>query len=82
MHRSIVSTIQGPHFFFGLPKLSPASWNLIVDNTKERERLEFLGDALIGSTVAEQLCRYWPNECPGFYTVRRLQLVQSLDIFY
>ena len=80
MHRQIVSTIRGPHFFFGLPNLSYASWNLIIENTTERERLEFLGDALIGSAVSEQLCRYWPNECPRFYTVRKLQLIQVLDI--
>jgi hypothetical protein len=69
MQRRVVSVIQHPHFVFGLPSLSQASWDIVLHDSRERERLEFLGDALIGASISEELFRCWPNEGPGFYTV-------------
>lgn len=73
MHRQIVSTIRGPHLFFCLP--NPNQTSVTVPGTSSSrtpqegtQRLDFLGDAWIGSAVSEQLCRYWPNECPRFYS--------------
>lgn len=69
MQRAVVSFIESPKFFFRLPALTNRSWTLVNNPSAERERLEFLGDALIGSCISEELFRCRPHEGPGFYTV-------------
>ena len=39
------------------------------------ERLEYLGDALIGMVVAEELYHFFPNESEGFLTRARANIV-------
>ncbi|KAF8202850.1 ribonuclease III domain-containing protein [Pholiota molesta] len=57
--------------------LSQASWDIVLHDSRERERLEFLGDALIGASISEELFRCWPNEGPGFYTKARSVLTAN-----
>ena len=70
LHRGVVAKIQSSDYDFQLPLLNDKSWSTICDNAQERERLEFLGDALIGAYIAEELYRQRPDGGPGYYTVR------------
>lgn len=47
-----------------------------VEN-KSNERLEFLGDAILGKIVAEYLFKKYPNEAEGFLTKARSHLVNK-----
>ena len=44
------------------------------------ERLEFLGDAVLGFVVAEYLYRHFPDETEGFLTRLRAKLVNGLAL--
>jgi len=44
------------------------------------ERLEFLGDAVLGFVVAEHLYRHFPEETEGFLTQLRAKLVNGLAL--
>lgn len=70
LHRKVVAEIQSPDYHFGLPHLTEPSWSTICNNASERERLEFVGDALIGAFIAEELYKQRPDGGPGYYTVR------------
>ena len=39
------------------------------------ERLEFLGDAILGSIIADILYKYFPNKSEGFLTQIRSKIV-------
>lgn len=69
MHRSILDHIRRPSFSFALPQLNAEAWKIICTDPRARERLEFLGDSLVGTQVSEGLLQHWPSEAPGFYTV-------------
>jgi len=69
LHRSVVATIQRLDYHFQLPCLNERSWTTICNDASERERLEFVGDALIGAFIAEELYRRRPDGGPGYYTV-------------
>jgi ribonuclease-3 len=43
--------------------------------TKSNERLEFLGDAILGAVVADYLFRFYPHENEGFLTKMRSKIV-------
>ncbi|KAF8168186.1 hypothetical protein B0H34DRAFT_684514 [Crassisporium funariophilum] len=77
LHRSIVTKIQQEDYLFELPSLNEISWRTILNNAAERERLEFVGDALIGAAVAEELYRAKPDGSPGFYTKARSVLTAN-----
>lgn len=72
LHRKVVAEIQHSDYHFHLPYLNETSWSTICNNASERERLEFVGDALIGAFIAEELYKQRPNEGPGYYTVRTI----------
>src|SRR4051812_11444485 len=44
------------------------------------ERLEFLGDAVLGSVVAEVLFKLYPYEDEGFLTELRLKIVSRINL--
>ncbi len=44
---------------------------------QDNERLEFLGDAIIGAVVAEQLYRAFPDATEGVLTLMRAELVRQ-----
>jgi len=46
-------------------------------HTLSNERLEFLGDAVLGLVVADHLFRYFPNRDEGFLTRLRAKLVNG-----
>ncbi|KDR84907.1 hypothetical protein GALMADRAFT_54029 [Galerina marginata CBS 339.88] len=76
MQRSVVALIHSRDFSFALPPLTQRAWPMLCDDL-DRERLEFLGDALIGSAISEILFHCRPNEGPGFYTNARMVLVAN-----
>ena len=79
MQRDLVALVRTPEFAFELPLLSDSSWNLICHDHKERERLEFLGDALISASISRELFRCQPDETPDFYTVRSSNFFPSFS---
>ena len=48
---------------------------------KSNERLEFLGDAVLGLVVAEDLFKKFPNEDEGFLTKTRSHLVYKNELY-
>lgn len=48
-----------------------------TDGTESNERLEFLGDAVLGAAVAERLYRRFPDRDEGFLTRTRANLVNG-----
>lgn len=46
-------------------------------NTINNERLEYLGDAVLGSVIADYLYRKYPNEDEGFLTQTRSKIVNG-----
>ena len=50
---------------------------LVTDGTESNERLEFLGDAVLGAIVAEQLYTRFPERDEGFLTRTRANLVNG-----
>ena len=48
-----------------------------TDGTESNERLEFLGDAVLGAVVAEHLYRDFPHRDEGFLTRTRANLVNG-----
>ena len=48
-----------------------------TDGTESNERLEFLGDAVLGAAVAERLYRRFPDHDEGFLTRTRANLVNG-----
>jgi dsRNA-specific ribonuclease len=49
---------------------------------KSNERLEWLGDAQLGSAVTQYLFKRYPNENEGFLTKLRSKLVQTKNLSY
>lgn len=68
LQNAIVAVINDPNYSFSLPKLS--DWESIVSSSAdEKQRLEFVGDAVMHLSVALYLYRLFPNAAPGLYTV-------------
>ncbi|KAF8832271.1 hypothetical protein HHX47_DHR1001590 [Lentinula edodes] len=61
--------IDQANFDFALPKLSRPTWEIIINDNDERERLEFIGDFYMAAAVGENLCRSLPNGTPHQYTL-------------
>ena len=53
---------------------------LVTDGTESNERLEFLGDAVLGAVVAERLYASFPERDEGFLTRTRANLVNGLTL--
>jgi dsRNA-specific ribonuclease len=67
LQNAIVAVINDPNYSFSLPKLS--DWESIVSSSAdEKQRLEFVGDAVMHLSVALYLYRLFPNAAPGLYT--------------
>ncbi len=49
----------------------------VTDGTESNERLEFLGDAVLGAVVAERLYTAYPDRDEGFLTRMRANLVNG-----
>jgi len=48
----------------------------LEDNEQNNERLEFLGDAILGSIIAEYLFKKYPTQDEGFLTELRSRIVR------
>lgn len=57
--------------------LTTPAYRMDVPNAKDNQRLEFLGDAVLGLLSAERLYAEFPAEQEGALTVRRTHLVSS-----
>ncbi|KAH0838251.1 hypothetical protein J3R83DRAFT_6507 [Lanmaoa asiatica] len=67
LQNAIVTTINDPNYSFSLPKIS--DWESIVSSSAdEKQRLEFVGDAVMHLSVALYLYRLFPDAAPGLYT--------------
>ncbi|NBX87076.1 MAG: ribonuclease III [Bacteroidetes bacterium] len=53
-----------------------------VDQIKNNERLEFLGDAILDAVVAEILFKQFPNKNEGFLTEMRTRIVNREQLGY
>jgi hypothetical protein len=69
----LIWAIQDPAFKLELPKLLQSSWDRVLQPhlsaDDERERLEFLGDALMHISVALTLYKRYPRGTPHLFTV-------------
>lgn len=57
--------------------LTTPSYRMDYPDAKDNQRLEFLGDAVLGLLAAERLFAEFPSEAEGALTVRRTQMVSS-----
>ena len=57
--------------------LTTPSYRMDVPGAKDNQRLEFLGDAVLGFLSAERLYAEFPDEAEGPLTVRRTHMVSS-----
>ncbi|KAF5374776.1 hypothetical protein D9758_000356 [Tetrapyrgos nigripes] len=62
---------------FDLPELTPASWETMQTDRTECSRLEFLGDALINTFVAESIYKYLKQGDSGVYSAARSALTSN-----
>ena len=53
-----------------------------VEQIKNNERLEFLGDAVLDAVVAELLFQHYPNKNEGFLTEMRTRIVNREQLAY
>lgn len=57
--------------------LTTPAYRMDYPEAKDNQRLEFLGDAVLGLLAAERLFDGFPSEAEGELTVRRTQMVSS-----
>jgi ribonuclease III len=62
----------------GAPETSPAAGS--TDPSSDNEQLEFLGDAVVGLLVAEELCRRYPELHEGALSRLRAELVSRKQL--
>ncbi len=58
-----------------------SSSNEITEHLQSNERMEFLGDAVLGTVVAEYLFRLFPTKDEGFLTQMRSRIVNGQNLF-
>jgi ribonuclease-3 len=58
-----------------------SSSNEITEHLQSNERLEFLGDAVLGAVVAEYLFKLFPTKDEGFLTQIRSRIVNGQNLF-
>jgi ribonuclease-3 len=58
-----------------------SSSNEITAHLQSNERLEFLGDAILGAVVAEYLFKLFPTKDEGFLTQMRSRIVNGQNLF-
>ena len=59
-----------------------SSSNEITERLQSNERLEFLGDAILGAVVAEYLFKLFPTKDEGFLTQMRSRIVNGQNLFF
>lgn len=53
----------------------------ITEHMQSNERLEFLGDSILGAVVAEHLFKLFPKKDEGFLTQMRSRIVNGQNLF-
>ena len=53
----------------------------ITEHIQSNERLEFLGDSILGAIVAEHLFKLFPKKDEGFLTQMRSRIVNGQHLF-
>ena len=53
----------------------------ITEHLQSNERLEFLGDAILGAVIAEYLFKLFPKKDEGFLTQMRSRIVNGQNLF-
>lgn len=68
---AVFEAIRKPSFDASLPPLSDTTWAKLIGSRAhaERERLEFVGDALMYATIGTILYKQIPDGTPHMYTV-------------
>ncbi|KZT72804.1 hypothetical protein DAEQUDRAFT_663461 [Daedalea quercina L-15889] len=76
IQNAITEAIRKPDFEAALPPLSDATWAKLLAGSagEERERIEFLGDALMYATIGTLLYEQIPQGSPHLYTNLRAVL--------
>ncbi|KIM75417.1 hypothetical protein PILCRDRAFT_827340 [Piloderma croceum F 1598] len=77
IQNALIVAINDPSFKFTLPELCISTWDDLLTSSNashERERLEFVGDALMHACVALELYKQFPDATPGLYTTLRAAL--------
>jgi hypothetical protein len=72
IQNALIVAINDPSFNFTLPDLCLSTWDDLLTKSNashERERLEFIGDALMHACVGLELYKQFPDATPGLYTV-------------
>ncbi|KAL0578728.1 hypothetical protein V5O48_003284 [Marasmius crinis-equi] len=77
IQKKIVELIKDPNFDLQLPRLSDESWHKIYHDNLERDRLEFVGDALMTSFVAQNLYKSLGEGTAHYYTQARSALTAN-----
>lgn len=57
--------------------LTTPSYRMDFPSARDNQRLEFLGDAVLGQLAAESLFTAFPDEAEGTLTIRRTHMVSS-----
>lgn len=65
---------------FKLAFLHKSTANEKIRSTQNNERLEYLGDAILGTIVAEYLFKKYPNSDEGFMTKMRSKIVKRKSL--
>ncbi len=60
--------------------LTTPAFRMDRPNAVDNQRLEFLGDAVLGMLAAEQLYAAYPGEAEGTLTVRRTRMVSAMAL--
>ena len=60
--------------------LTAPSYRMDFPDARDNQRLEFLGDAVLGLMAAERLFREFPGESEGSLTVRRAHMVSAVAL--
>jgi dsRNA-specific ribonuclease len=73
IQNKLIAAINDPAFNLVLPELRQSTWDRVLlprsSDDDERERLEFLGDALMHASVALELYKRYPRGSPHLFTV-------------
>lgn len=70
LQSAIITAIEDDSYAFSLPSLVDCD-ALVRCSSSEKQRLEFLGDALLHASVALYLNEVFPDASPGMYTSLR-----------
>ncbi len=78
--RSLLGFVPCNLHLFKLAFLHKSTANEKIRATQNNERLEYLGDAILGTIVAEYLFKKYPNSDEGFMTKMRSKIVKRKSL--